>query len=178
MAQINMNGRPSLLNDVYELVRNGGHVTHILNVKISRPPTAEIGNRIRTAIFRAISNVPVHKYVSGYSVPITWRTSANSTSAYYHCDAGIFNDSAVKLHTKSMLRDLLSELDAEFNNIFSQGITGVSFLVTKPLTRQVALVDDDVHFVGPDKTIKNTNFVHLKCLFLFRPFYFRIPGIR
>lgn len=139
-----------MLNDIKEQVRNGGNVTHILNVKISRQPTAEIGNRIRTAIFRAISNVPVHKNVSGYSMAVTWRTSATTTSAYYHCDAGIFNDSAVKLHTKLMLRDLLNGLDAEFNGIFSQGLTGVAFLVTKPLAREVVLVDDgDVPLIEP-----------------------------
>jgi hypothetical protein len=49
-----------------------------------------------------------------------------------------------------MLRDLLNGLDAEFNGIFSQGLTGVAFLVTKPLAREVVLVDDgDVPLIEP-----------------------------
>lgn len=42
-----------------------------------------------------------------------------------------------------MLRDLLNTLDNTFNNIFSNGITGLSFIVTKPLTRTIVINDDD-----------------------------------
>jgi hypothetical protein len=42
-----------------------------------------------------------------------------------------------------LLRDLLKHLDGQFGNIFSNGTTGVAFLVSKPLVREVVLVDDD-----------------------------------
>ncbi len=118
-------------------------MTHILNVKVSNQPTVEIGDRIREAIYKAIANHVIKLNVNGHSIPITWRTTARTTSAYYHCDAGMFNDIAVKEHTKVLLRRVVNDLDAQFNNIFSNGTTGVAFLVSKPLVRQVVLVDDD-----------------------------------
>lgn len=140
-----MNGRQSfLLNDIKTHIRNGGNVTHILNVKISNQPSAEISNRIREAVFRAIGNVLINKVVNGHIIPIMWRTAARTTSAYYHCDAGMFNDIAVKEHTKVLLRDVLMALDDQFANTFTQGITGVAFLLSRPLVREVVLVDDDI----------------------------------
>ena len=45
MAQINMDGRQSFfLNDIKNHIRQGGNVTHILNVKVSRQGTNEIGS--------------------------------------------------------------------------------------------------------------------------------------
>ena len=140
-----MNGRQSfLLNDIKTHIRNGGNVTHILNVKVSNQPSAEIGNQIREAVFRAIGNVLTNKVVNGHIIPITWRTAAKTTSAYYHCDAGMFNDIAVKEHTKVLLRDVLIAMDDEFGNIFTQGNTVVAFLLSKPLVKEVVLVDDDI----------------------------------
>ncbi|RYH10726.1 hypothetical protein EON65_39355 [archaeon] len=83
------------------------------------------------------------------AVNITWRTSARTTSAYYHCDVGgMLGDVAVKEHTKCLLRDVLTALDPEFDGAFTAGHTGVAFLVTKPLVREVVLVDDDVPMLG------------------------------
>lgn len=145
MTQINMDGRLSfLLKDIKQVVRQGGNVTHILNIKVSRQPSAEVGKHIKTAIFNFIANIPIQKIVNGHAISFTWRTSATTTSAYYHCDAGCYNDIAVKEHTKILLRDLLKDLDAQFNNIFVNGTTGVAFLVSKPLVREVVLVDDDI----------------------------------
>eukprot|EP01040_Poterioochromonas_malhamensis_P014050 gene14050-15522_t len=144
MAQINMDRRQSfLLNDIKQVIGQGGNVTHILNVKVSNPPSPDEGNRIRAAIYRSIANTPIHKVVNAQAITLRWRTSATTTSAYYHCDAGFFNDKAVKEHTKKLLRDLLISLDPQFNNIFLNGTTGVAFKVTKPLVREVVLVDDD-----------------------------------
>ena len=86
----------------------------------------------------------INKVVNGYPIPITWRTTARTTSAYYHCDGGMFNDIAVKEHTKVLLRDVLMAMDNQFGNIFTQGNTGVAFLLSKPLVREVVLVDDDI----------------------------------
>lgn len=126
-----MNGRQSLLNDIKTHVRRGGNVTHILHVKVSREPSADIGHLIRQKIFRAIANVAITKIVNGQQITLTWRTTATTTSAYYHCDAVFFNDNAVKAHTKELLAGLLSTLNASFNNIFANGTTGLTFLVTK-----------------------------------------------
>ncbi len=140
-----MDGKQSfLLNDIKQHVRNGGNVTHILNVKVSRQTSAEEATRIRQMIFRAINNIPITKAIGPMNVTITWRTSASQTTSYYHCDVGGWlSDVAVKEHTKLLLRDLLKALDGQFNNIFTNRVTGVAFLVTKPLSRQVVLVDDD-----------------------------------
>jgi hypothetical protein len=56
----------------------------------------------------------------------------------------MFGDRAVKEHTKLLLRDILAQIDSDFNFIFSNGVTGITFLVTRPLVREVALLDDDV----------------------------------
>lgn len=146
MAQINMNGKQSfLLNDIKQHIRNGGNVSHILNVKVSNQRSAEEGNRIREQIFRTVCRNPITKIINGVHVTITWRSSATNTSAYYHTDVGgMFGDTAVKLHSQALLRDLLQELDPQFNNVFANGTTGVAFLVTKPLVREVVLGDDEM----------------------------------
>lgn len=71
-----------ILNDIKNIIRNGGNVTHILNIKISKQPTSEIGNEIRRRLFRSIRGIPIVKAVGGMNVTITWRSSANSSSAY------------------------------------------------------------------------------------------------
>lgn len=102
-------GRQSfLLNDIKDYVRNGGNVTHILYVEVINASSSDVRNRIRQTIFNVIGNTPVQINVNGHAIAFTWRTRARSTSDYYHCDAGIYNDIAVKEHTKILLRDLLS----------------------------------------------------------------------
>ncbi|KAJ3262287.1 hypothetical protein HK103_002701 [Boothiomyces macroporosus] len=134
---INMNGKqPFLLNDIKNVLRQGGNVTHILNLKVSNQPDTATGDEIRKAIYRQIANRQLTHQVLGVAVTITWRTSAKQTSAYYHCDvAGLFGDRAVKLHTQVLLQHVLNAIDNQFNNIFSTNRTGLSFIVTKPLAR-------------------------------------------
>jgi hypothetical protein len=160
MAQINMNERQSfLLNDIKNHISQGGNVTHILNVKVSNQRTPEEGTRIRQRIYQRIANTAQWKDILGLNFAITWITSATTTSAYYHCDVGgLLGDLAVKEHSKSLLRDILMSIDNDFEQVFSRGITGVSFLVTKPLIREVALVDYDVPFNaagGDDEALEN-----------------------
>ncbi|KAJ3170939.1 hypothetical protein HDU87_008641 [Geranomyces variabilis] len=126
-----MDGRQSFLLNIKTTLRGGGNVTHILNVKVSRP---ERGNAMRQAIFQAIANVPVVQQ---------WRTSATTTSAYYHANVPLFTDLVVKRHTVLLLRSILHDLDARFGGVFAAGMSGRAFLVSKPLTREVALADDD-----------------------------------
>lgn len=45
-------------------------------------------------------------------------------------------------HTEYLLSDVLMGIDDDFQQVFSNGITWVSFLVTKPLSKEVALVDE------------------------------------
>lgn len=48
--------------------------------------------------------------------------------------------------SKALLSNVLNDIDNEFEQVFSLGITDVAFLVSKPLVREVALVDDDIPF--------------------------------
>ena len=83
-----MNGRQSfLLNDIKQVIRGGGIVSHILKVKVSNERTPEEGDRIRAALFHALNNVTYILDVGGAIVSITWRTSATTTSAYFHAHA-------------------------------------------------------------------------------------------
>jgi hypothetical protein len=145
MASINMNGQQSfLLNDIKQHIATGGNVTHILNVKVSRQPSYEIGTQIKQDIFRHIRGNAITKMVNGVAVAITWRSNARACSAYYHADVGgMFGDFAVKEHTKILLRDMLHTLDDKFVGIFEATTTGLAFLVTCPLVREVVLADDD-----------------------------------
>lgn len=59
---------------------------------------------------------------------------------------GLLGDMAVKGHSKVLLSNVLNAIDNEFAQVFSLGITGVAFLVSKPLVREVLLVDDDIPF--------------------------------
>ncbi|KAJ3065851.1 hypothetical protein HK102_007803 [Quaeritorhiza haematococci] len=139
-----MNGRESfLLNDIKGVIRSGGNVTHILNVKVSRQMSAEQGTAIRRAIYQRIANKPLTKHVTGVPATITWRTTATSSSAYYHADVPLFTDIVVKEHTKQLLRDILNAIDNQFGNVFTSGITGLAFLVSKPLSRQVVIMGDE-----------------------------------
>ncbi len=79
--------------------------------------------------------------VRGVLMTITWRTITSTTS--YYADIDMFNDLAVKRHTEILLVNILNDLDADFDRIFSNGTTGIAFLVTKPLTRKVVLLDDE-----------------------------------
>lgn len=107
--------------------------------RISAPPKRETESGNKS--FAPFVETPITKIINGVHVTITWRSSATHTSAYYHTDVGgMFGDTAVKLHSQALLRDLLQ--DPQFNNVFAYGTTGVAFLVTKPLVREVVLGDD------------------------------------
>lgn len=134
-----------MADDIKRHVRNGGNVSHILHVKVSNPRSAEEGNRIREQIFRAVCETPVTKIIDGVHVTITWRSCGGCASDYYHADVGgMFGDTAVKLHSQALHRDLLQELDSQFSDVFTDGTTGVAFCLTKPLVREVVLDDDEM----------------------------------
>eukprot|EP00835_Amoeboradix_gromovi_P000812 NODE_30_length_32972_cov_0.541052.p15 type:complete len:169 gc:universal NODE_30_length_32972_cov_0.541052:32221-32727(+) len=151
MASINMNGRQSfLLNDIKTTIRNGGTVTHILNVKVYNEQNPKIGNEIRKTIFKVINHIPITKRVYGIDVTVTWRSNATTSSAYYHSD-NAFIDRYVKKHTEILLKSLLGNAiistdgaNQRFSNIFSDNITGLTFLVTKPLVKEIVLIEDDL----------------------------------
>jgi hypothetical protein len=139
-----MDGRQSfLLNDIKQHIRQGGNVSHILNVKVSRQPSSEVGTRIRQEIFRRINETPITIMLSNIPITITWRSSARKSSAYYHSDVGgIFGDVAVKGHTKLLLSRILAQIDGQFNHIFSNNQTGLVFMVSRPLVREVVILDE------------------------------------
>ncbi|TPX55061.1 hypothetical protein PhCBS80983_g05631 [Powellomyces hirtus] len=137
-----MNGRQSfLLNDIKTTIRNGGNVTHILNVKISNEGPNKIGTRVRQRVFQLIKDKQLIQQVNDIPIAVTWKSSAKLSSAYYHSNNPMFTDMVIKRHTKLLLEYIIREIDGEFNNVFSTGTTGLAFMVTKPLTREVA-VDD------------------------------------
>jgi hypothetical protein len=132
MASINMDGCQSfILNDIKNEMRQGRNVTHVLNVKISRQGEAGTGNRIRSAIFGRMANRTITKIVHGQQVTVTWRTSAKRTSAYYFCESE-FNNINVVGHAKVLLKDIIEDIDATFQGIFTRGETGIAFIVTIP----------------------------------------------
>lgn len=45
-----------------------------------------------------------------------------------------------------LVTEVLTSIDDEFDNVFSRGITGVAFILSKPLVKYVPLVDDDISF--------------------------------
>lgn len=58
------------------------------------------------------------KLINDVRVTITWRTSARpSSSSYYHADVTLFTDVVVKHHTKLLFKDILGELNAQFDDI-------------------------------------------------------------
>lgn len=151
MAQINMDGRQSfLLNDIKRVIRAGGNVTHILNVKVSREQENAKGSSIRQEVFRRIQGIPIVERVNRRDVDITWFSSAIQSTAYYYANVPDFTDHVLKKHTKLLLCRLLKELDPLFGNVFTNGLTGLAFLVTRPLVRKVVLVDDTDDEVGDE----------------------------
>lgn len=152
MAEINPRTPPrlSLSSEIKQLTRRGSNVSHILHVNISTPPK-DLAIPIRHAIFRIINEERITKEVDGVPVSITWRSSAQQTSAHFYCDVnGMFGDRAVNEHTKLLLRDVVHQLDPQFGNIFANGDTGVSFVVTRPLVLEVAIGVEDLALPDED----------------------------
>jgi hypothetical protein len=137
-----MNGH--LLNDIKDVLRNGGNVTHLLEVKVSRQYRSKEKTAIQREIFKVIANTPVTMIVDGVAVTIIWRTSASANTAYYHADVPFFTDIIVKRHTMQLLADSRLMLNPHFNNIIAADITSLAFVVSKPLSRTITLVDDDI----------------------------------
>jgi hypothetical protein len=129
-----------LHNEIRKHVKNGGNITHILNVKILNQIDEIIENNIKQEIFRNLNGIPITKIINNINITITWHTNTNSIPSYYYADVLMFGDVAVQQHSKILLRDLLNIMDAQFDNIFSDGTVKVEFLVTKPLSRTVVLV--------------------------------------
>ena len=150
MAQINI-----LLNDIKRIVRQGGNVTHILNVKVAKEQQNEMGSAIRQAIFHRICGQPLTERVCNVNVAITWQSSATQSSAYYYSDNYVI-DSYVKKHTRLLFRRILAELDETFGNV--NGVAGLAFIFTRPIMRQVADYEDsDIEQERGDVEIR-TNF--------------------
>ncbi len=110
------------------------NVTHNLNVKISHQFDNKVA--IRKAIFNKIANIPIMQQVYGIQVVITWRTTDESNSTYY-ADVYQFTDIMVKKHTTKLLQSLQNEIYDQF------GPTGLTLIISKPLSKEIALHDDD-----------------------------------
>jgi len=134
MASVNMAGREShLATDMRNTVLQGGNVTHLMSVEVVNC-SPEDANMIRLRVYQTIAHKAIFYSVRGMKFPITWRAPPTAAVEHYHCDGHILGDTAVIEHTKQLIKDVLSALDGEFDCVFSRGIVGVSFSVTKPLT--------------------------------------------
>ena len=137
-----------LLNDIKQHVKNGGNVTHILNVRISQQLNSEIATLVKQAVFRLIQGIAITYPIHNMNVTITWRSSTDQTSAYHADVGGMYGDVAVKRHTNMLLQTLIHQLDPLFEVYFTEGITGIktteiSLIVTRPLMKTVCLIDVD-----------------------------------
>jgi hypothetical protein len=121
-----------LNNDINAHIREGGNVSHILNVNINKSITDDTANQIRQQVFHKINNIPLMFTIRNLQVTITWRS--NAVSNHYHADVmGMYGDVAVKLHTKMLLK--LFECD---------GQSILDFIITKPLVRTIPILPSEV----------------------------------
>ncbi len=135
MANVNMDGDQSfLLNTIKQVIADGGRVSHILNAKISNQ--GDYGTRIRKALFRELKDRPITHDINGVNVTITWKTSAQESSAYYYTDVTMFTDPVVQRHTELTLVQILNAITPRFPNL-QDGSAGLAFLVTRPLMKDV-----------------------------------------
>lgn len=135
-----------LTKEMLCFVKGGGNISHILTVDVSRSLSVEERERVRQTVFALVANKPITKRVNGHEITLTWRAS-NTVSAppcQYHCDAVLFSDAAVHAHTLLLLRDLPSAVDCEIKDALPEGTATLALRITKPLTRQVPLIDDDL----------------------------------
>jgi hypothetical protein len=84
--------------------------------------------RIKAAIFKRIANKPITRFIEGYKVTLKWKTKGRPPSACYFCYSN-FNDIFVNKHTRILLRDIIKEIDAEFQHRFTNRVTGLALLV-------------------------------------------------
>lgn len=138
-------------DDIKDIIRNGGNVTHVLNVKVAGEADTDAGDQIRSAVFRAINGIPKTIDVNGLPVVITWTANARRSSARYYFADVAFVDRFVKRHTDLWAREIKSQLDTTFGNMYVNGTTDVEFIVTKPLTYTHVLVDDE-----DDRTLRRS----------------------
>lgn len=145
------------LNGVRQIIRDGGKVTHILKVEVARHVSAETANRIQTAIYTHIANVPIKTIVNGLPVTITWTPAEAAYPAYYHLNSVTFSDVAIHGHTKALLRQLIDRLDPDFDNGFSNGTIGVALLVSQGLKRKVNIPTGGFIFLGAKRKREEAN---------------------
>ena len=158
MPYINMEGEKILaLNGVREIVRRGGKVTHILKVEVARHVSAEIADRLQTAIYTHIANVAIQTIVNGIKITITWTPADAAYPAYYHLNSVTFSDVAIHHHTKALLRQLIDRLDPDFDNGFTNGRLGVALLVSKPLGREVYIDSGGFILLGAKRKREEAN---------------------
>ena len=131
ISKSNNSDDTSMWNGINAHIREGGNVSHILNVIIDEHSTVyfnDIANQIRQHVFQKINNVPIMLNINHTDVVITWRSNDNLYS--YHADVmGMYGDIAVKLHTEMLLK--------MFDN--EDGLGG-NFMITKPLVRTIPLM--------------------------------------
>ncbi len=143
-----MSGKSSMIqlnNDINAHIREGGNVSHILNVNINLS-TDDIANQIRQQVFNKINNIPLMFMIYNIPVKITWRS--NAVSNHYHADVmGIYGDVAVKLHTEMLLKSL---------SAYGGGLT-LDFSITKPLVHTIPILPSEVKHTSDDHYIVEYN---------------------
>jgi len=128
------------MNVINAHIREGGNVSHILNVIVESNDNNDIVNQILQQVFHKINNIPIMFTIHNLQVTITWRS--NAISNHYHADVmGIYGDVAVTLHTEMLLK------------MFDMSVYGcgsgrsiLAFMVTKPLVRTIPLLVSEVQY--------------------------------
>jgi len=129
-----------MISDITPPTRNY-NITHVLTVTNNLDGDCDIGKQIPQVVFHKINNVPIEYVYNGMNIIITWRSNKTSNPDYYHTDVmGLLGDTAVHVHTEMLLAGLLHRL----KDITGKDCAGLSFTVTKPLSRSDALIPTDI----------------------------------
>lgn len=106
--------------------------SHILNIDISNELSDDDKNKVVSIIYDMIHNKVIIKNVLSMNVPIKWIVSNENELLTYYTDVkGILGDTAINGHTKILLNDIRKTIN----------INKFDFIVRKPLTKQICLVD-------------------------------------
>jgi hypothetical protein len=129
-----------MMSDITHPTQNY-NITHVLTVTNNRDGSCDIGKKIQEEVYHKINNVPIQHIYNGMNIIITWRSNKTSPTDCYHTDVmGLLGDTAVHRHTEMLLAGLLPQL----NEKFAKDCAGLSFTVTKPLSRSYALIPADI----------------------------------
>ena len=131
---------------IYNHIIQGYQLSHILYINVLNAPSNEVERKIKEDIYIEINGVTFTKEVQeGFNAVNTWNTSVsykqNSENyTYYYCYTNILGDVAIQKHTQLLLNEIMYKLDDKYDNIFTNRIARISFLILKPASLQLAII--------------------------------------